>query len=87
METVCNKHRTKELLEHFSIPVPHGARYRSFEKVKTVLEDYGFSMGIKPLNGHQGKGASVNITTEQQLHSAYVNATKFGSKVITECFY
>jgi len=86
VETVCDKQRTKELLKRFSIPIPNGACCHSFEEVKTVLENYGFPMVIKPLNGHQGKGASVNITTEQQLHSAYVNASKFGSKVIAECF-
>lgn len=86
VETVCDKQKTKELLERFSVKVPQGAACKTFEEVEAVQKELGFPLVIKPLNGHQGKGASVNLTTPEQLKSAYRHAKQYGSTVITECF-
>src|SRR5690554_3876986 len=86
VETVCDKQKTKELLERFSISVPLGASCKSFEEVELVLKEFGFPLVLKPLNGYQGKGASVNLTTREQLHSAYLQAKQYCDTVIAECF-
>ncbi len=43
-------------------------------------------MVVKPQDGNQGKGVTVNITTRAQLEAAYATALAYGSQVMVERF-
>jgi cyanophycin synthetase len=50
---------TKQRLEKFSIPVPDGEIVRSEAEAVEALESIGAPVVVKPLDGRQGKGVSL----------------------------
>ncbi len=46
----------------------------------------GWPVVVKPQDGNQGKGVTVNITTRPQLEAAYATALAYGSQVMVERF-
>ncbi|OYQ35711.1 cyanophycin synthetase [Flavobacterium cyanobacteriorum] len=84
VDIACNKKRTKELLEMASVPVPKGSVCNSVEKLKDITDELGYPLVIKPLDGNQGKGATINITTWDEAVSALAFAQLYSSTVIVE---
>jgi cyanophycin synthetase len=84
VDIACNKKLTKELLEMSSIPVPKGTICSSVEDLKDAVESLGFPLVVKPLDGNQGKGATINITEWEEAVGALVFAQTYGRKVIVE---
>lgn len=81
---VGNKDRTKKLLEAHQIPVPQGGIARSLAEAQSLAVSIGFPIVIKPLDGNQGKGATVRITTAEAIAEAYQLATHYSDSVIVE---
>lgn len=80
----CDKELTKELLRTAGIPVPEGLVARSIEELKRHTAMLGYPVVVKPNNGNQGKGVSVNLKDEQEVITAYDIAKQFGEEVIIE---
>jgi cyanophycin synthetase len=81
-----DKDRTKKLLTSANIPVPFGEVVSDVENLKSVIDDIGFPIVLKPLNGNHGKGATINITNWPCAMTAFQRAQKFSEKVIVEKF-
>jgi cyanophycin synthetase len=79
-----DKEETKNLLDAAQIPVPKGIIIHSDETIKDAIERVGFPFVIKPINGNHGKGATTNITTEDQAEKALEAARFYGRNVICE---
>lgn len=86
VESAGNKQITKEILQNASIPVPFGICCASSEGIEQAIREVGFPMAVKPLDGHQGKGACVNLKTRQEVELAFVKAQKYSKDVIFERF-
>jgi len=84
VELACNKKKTKEILERSSVPVPSGAICSSEEELMAAAEKFGYPLVIKPLNGNQGKGATINITSWDEMLPALAFAQKYSHNVIVE---
>lgn len=84
VEIACNKKRTKELLELSGIPVPKGTICTDEENLKEAIAKFGFPLVVKPLDGNQGKGATININTEEEAIAALAHAQTFGRRAIVE---
>lgn len=84
VELACNKKKTKEVLERSSVPVPSGTICSSEEQLKEAVEKYGYPLVVKPLNGNQGKGATINITSWDEMLPALAFAQKYSQNVIVE---
>lgn len=80
----CDKVITKELLQEAGIPVPEGDVAYSLAQAKNIARELGYPVAVKPYNGNQGKGVSLNITTDRELEKAYNLAARYGDKVIVE---
>src|SRR3954453_2216143 len=65
VEIAGDKELTKNLLEQASIPVPFGAVVDSPEGAIEAFEQIGRAVVVKPLNGRQGLGVSLNLTTAE----------------------
>jgi len=62
---------TKEVLDAAGIPVPPGAlAERKWEAVK-ALSRYGPSVVVKPVEGNQGRGVCLNLSTPAEVKTAY----------------
>ncbi|MEK9803267.1 MAG: cyanophycin synthetase, partial [Curvibacter sp.] len=62
-----DKELTKKLLASAGVPVPLGREITSADEAWAAAGEIGLPVVIKPKNGNQGKGVTVNITTREQL--------------------
>jgi cyanophycin synthetase len=79
-----DKDLTKRFLDSAAIPVPLGKVVRSGDEAVQAFNQFGGAVVVKPLDGNQGKGVSLNLTTEQQVIEAYEIASGISPNVIVE---
>jgi cyanophycin synthetase len=84
VEIAGDKSATKNLLQSNYIPVPKGQTLTSEEELLPAINEIGYPVVLKPLDGNQGKGASTNIKNYKDALCAFRLAKQFGSKVICE---
>jgi cyanophycin synthetase len=84
VETAGDKEFTKLLLREVSIPVPRGEVVRTEEDAVDALDRIGVPVVVKPLDGRQGLGVSLNISTPEQMKQAFAVAQEFSEKVLVE---
>ena len=77
-----DKDLTKNLLQAAGVPVPIGAPVASAEQAWEVAERIGLPVVVKPQDGSQGRGVTVNITTRQQIEAAYRVAAEIGDVLV-----
>jgi cyanophycin synthetase len=80
-----DKQLTKTLLDQAGCPVPAGDTVTSLAQAQRVAKRIG-SVTIKPLDGNQGKGVTVAVTTPEEVERAFAFAQKYGRHVIVEEF-
>jgi cyanophycin synthetase len=87
MEVAGDKELTKTLLEQVSIPVPRGILTKTWDEAVDALERIGPPVVVKPLDGRQGKGVSLNLTTPEEVAHAFHLAQEFSDYVLVEELY
>lgn len=83
VDVASDKDLTKTLLVQASIPVPRGRVAASVQEAVAALEEFG-RVVVKPLDGRQGKGVSLNLSTAEEVERAYEIAREFSSLVLVE---
>ena len=84
VEIAGNKNRTKAMLRNAGVPVPHGTTVYSPEGLRDAIEELGFPLVTKPLDGNHGKGATINITTWKDALAGLKAAQYYSRAVIVE---
>jgi cyanophycin synthetase len=79
-----DKELTKKLLHAAGVPVPLGRPVTSAEDAWAAAQEIGLPVVIKPRDGNQGKGISVNISTQEGVMTAYNTAVSFRDDVLVE---
>ncbi len=79
-----DKDLTKKLLAAAGVPVPAGREVADAEDAWVAACEIGLPVVVKPKDGNQGKGVTVNITTKNQLVKAYATAAEFRDDVLVE---
>lgn len=79
-----DKELTKQLLDAAGVPVPFGRPVVSAEDAWLAAEEIGTPVVVKPQDGNQGKGVTVNIVSRNQLLTAYAAASAISSEVLVE---
>ncbi|MBV7462732.1 MULTISPECIES: cyanophycin synthetase [unclassified Acidovorax] len=77
-----DKDLTKRLLHAAGVPVPLGKPVESVDEGWEVALKVGLPVVVKPQDGNQGKGVTVNITDRAQLEEAYKNAAEYGTVMV-----
>ena len=77
-----DKDLTKRLLHAAGVPVPLGKPVETVEEAWEVAQKVGLPVVVKPQDGNQGKGVTVNITDRAQLEEAYKNAAEYGTVMV-----
>ena len=80
-----DKDLTKKLLRAAGVPVPLGRPATDADDAWAAALEIGLPVVLKPQDGNQGKGVTVNITTREHLDMAYRAAAEHG-EVIVERF-
>ncbi|MEW6695194.1 Cyanophycin synthetase [Tepidimonas thermarum] len=79
-----DKELTKKLLHTAGVPVPLGRPVTDAEDAWRAAQAIGTPVVVKPRDGHQGKGVTVNIQTREQVVAAYEVACRYSSEVLVE---
>lgn len=79
-----DKELTKILLDAAGVPVPIGRPVRSAEDAWAAAEEIGLPVVVKPQDGNQGKGVTVNIVSRDHLMSAFNAASAISEDVMVE---
>ena len=77
-----DKDLTKRLLHAAGVPVPLGRPVESLDEAWAVALEVGLPVVVKPQDGNQGKGVTVNITERAQLDDAYRVAEEYGTVMV-----
>jgi cyanophycin synthetase len=83
-EIASDKALTKTILSQASIPVPHAVIVRTQDEAVTALQEIGPPLVVKPLDGNQGKGVSLNLTTSDDMRHAFQIARDYSRSVLVE---
>jgi cyanophycin synthetase len=81
-----NKDETKRILQEQAIPVAKGLTISTIEDLEIALDQIGFPLVFKPLNGNHGKGATINVNSKEEAIAAFAYAQKYSHRVIAERF-
>lgn len=81
-----DKELTKKLLHAAGVPVPHGRVVTDAEDAWKAAEEIGSAVVVKPRDGNQGKGITVNIKTREEVLAAYAAASEVSDEIIIERF-
>ncbi|MGB7416341.1 MAG: cyanophycin synthetase, partial [Thermosynechococcaceae cyanobacterium] len=88
VELACDKERTKEILTSMGAPVPLGKVIYAFRDLEDAIDNLGgYPIVIKPLDGNQGRGITIDIQSWRQADFAYDRAKEISDGVIVEHFY
>ena len=77
-----DKDLTKRLLASAGVPVPNGRPVSDEDDALVVAGEIGWPVVVKPRDGNQGKGVTVNIANEAQLRRAYKTAQEYGEVMV-----
>jgi len=79
-----DKDLSKLLLDAMGVPVPQGRAVESFEEALQAMLALDGPVVVKPRDGNQGKGVTVNVQGEQALRQAWDAASQISSDIIVE---
>ena len=79
-----DKSLTNHILRTVGVPVPDGRRVTTANDAWAAAEEVGLPVVVKPAGGNQGKGVSVNLTSEAEVGAAYAIARGFSREVLVE---
>ncbi len=81
-----DKDLTKKLLRAAGVPVPRGRPVSDAEDAWAAAQEIGGPVVVKPVDGNQGKGITVNVTTREEVVQAYATAAEFRDDVMVESY-
>ncbi|MFT4058082.1 MAG: cyanophycin synthetase [Legionella sp.] len=84
VDIASDKELTKQILSTHCLPTPKGLTVKTKEELTKAIEELGFPLVIKPLNGNHGKGVTTNITTSQKALFGFEQAQKISANMIIE---
>ncbi|HYF51439.1 MAG TPA: cyanophycin synthetase, partial [Planctomycetota bacterium] len=86
VEISCDKELTKSLLNRALIRVPQGSVVTSEDDAVEAFRSLGRTCVVKPLDGRQGKGVSVDLKSAEQVRAAFRIAREMCRSVVVEEF-
>ncbi|MBF9220107.1 cyanophycin synthetase [Hymenobacter ruricola] len=86
VEVAGNKNRTKAMLNDAGVPVPRGTTVYSEDGLRDAIDELGFPIVTKPLDGNHGKGATIRIMNWEGAAAGLKAAQEYSRAVIVEQF-
>ncbi len=84
VDIACDKALTKQLLAGVGIPVPEGDVAESVEEAVRIYREMGAPVALKPYDGNQGRGVSLDLRSETEVMHAFKRAATISRRVIVE---
>jgi cyanophycin synthetase len=86
VKIASDKQLTKALLAEAGVPVPEGATVTTVEQAQQIARRLGTPVTVKPLDGNQGKGVSINCAGDEEVARGFEFARRHGRRIIVERF-
>jgi cyanophycin synthetase len=88
VEISCDKEDTHNLLRDLGLPVPTQRMIYNQRAAVRSARHIGYPVVLKPLNANHGRGVSINLTTDEQVETAFDFAREQSSSraVLVESF-
>lgn len=86
VDIASDKSLTKEILHMAGIRVPRGAVARTPAEAEQIFRKLHTAVAVKPLDGCQGQGVSIDIRSEEELADAFEHASQVCADVVIEEF-
>ncbi|MDN3544206.1 MAG: cyanophycin synthetase [Roseateles asaccharophilus] len=77
-----DKDLTKRLLQSAGVPVPIGRPVDTVDDAWEAALEVGLPVVVKPQDGNQGKGVTVNVASREHLEVAYKAAAEIGQVMV-----
>jgi cyanophycin synthetase len=87
VELAQDKEETKARLAMHGIPVPQGKVVYSLKEALKAADELGQPVVVKPVNGHQGEAVTLEVSTREEMKTAFDAARKLSSAVLIEETY
>ncbi len=84
LEIALDKEETKKILYNNACPVPDGVVISCGEEVRPAVSKVGFPIVVKPVDAHQGIGATINPKSVEEAFVAFEAAREYSDRVIVE---
>ncbi|HAB01887.1 MAG TPA: N-acetylglutaminylglutamine synthetase, partial [Pseudomonas sp.] len=85
--TLCqDKRLTQQALQHAGLQVPAQQLAGNADDNLAFLDEHG-AIVVKPVDGEQGQGVAVNLTSIEDVTQAVENARRFDNRVLLESFH
>jgi cyanophycin synthetase len=79
-----DKELTKKLLDAAGVPNPFGRPVLDEDDAWAAAEEIGLPVVVKPQDGNQGKGVTVNVASREHLKIAFAAACEISSSIMVE---
>jgi cyanophycin synthetase len=79
-----DKELTRSVLSSAGIPVPTGRPVANAADAWAAACEISGPVVVKPRDGNQGRGVSVNLITQAQVEAAYLMAVEISAEVLVE---
>jgi len=79
-----DKDLTKSLLKSVGVPVPEGQAVKTAAEAWEAAQDLGLPVVVKPSDGNHGRGVTLDLKREADVHAAFELAERNGSEVLVE---
>lgn len=84
VDIACDKFLTKQILADNQIPAPYGLVVTEAAAARKALDAIGGPLAVKPVNGNQGKGVSLRLSTAAEVERAFFLAVQYDRRVLVE---
>jgi cyanophycin synthetase len=79
VEISCDKEDTHNLLNDLGLPVPQQYMVYSEREAVRGARKIGYPVVLKPLNANHGRGVSINLSTDEEVRTAFEVARAQGT--------
>jgi cyanophycin synthetase len=86
VELASDKQETNKILGDLGLPVPKQEMVYSLPDALRAARRIGYPLVVKPLNANHGRGVSINLTTDEQVETAYEKAKEHSRAVLLETY-
>ncbi|HEY0433121.1 MAG TPA: ATP-grasp domain-containing protein, partial [Chitinophagaceae bacterium] len=86
VDLAADKEQTRRILDDGFVPIPRGRVVTTKKELRAAVQEIGFPVVIKPVDGNHGRGVKVNIQSYEQAEKAFQLAKKLANNVIVEEF-
>ncbi|MBT9156619.1 MAG: Cyanophycin synthetase [Firmicutes bacterium] len=83
-DIASDKTMTKYVLAKAGVPVPFGYTVTTPEEALQAWRTIAKPVAIKPSDGNQGRGVSLNVNSDEEVGEAFALARRHSSKLIVE---